>query len=608
LPPRPLSAEELRLKAELTSLQRQMDYARLTTGEKFVLIAIEAGNIPRTLLTTFLDISGIMRQGRMLMQRYPDLAPQFVSNYLRAFASEDFALALEEEYRSNPHLPRLQANGLEVTAMASPTALPAELEERYMATPILERIPGVGKYAIRPTERSFTASLNWYRVTLGSRAIAAAEAAGKPLTDADLRILCSDINDLSGRSSISGGLKRLAPFINILFSPRHTISRLKVTYYKPFVEVARMGYQIAKGKPITVPNTIVSWISLIATNLLIMGLVKWLYPDAEIEPDLRATDGGKVKIGNTRYDLWAGNLPFLRTGVRLISGKTKTAAGKLVDTDYKHEIWNVVRARENPLYSLINDAVEGRTYIGEEFGAPPRGRVGKALTGAGVPDWMQGVSKEVWNRMGPLTMQDFADAFVDSGLPAAISAAMLSGTGTGVVTYPERAATALTKFKDQIAQKEYGKNWENLGPGQVADLVARHWKELAEEQLKVDVERGETTDFNFIARLVTEEHDVGDAVLGRQKPEVRQTFKALGVRLGLSRRFGEWLMNDERYQAYQDAAAKHLNEQTATLLDNPEWQQATDVEKQMMLKGTVDAAKGLALNEVLTAAIQKEEE
>ena len=139
-------------------------------------------------------------------------------------------------------------------------------------------------------------------------------------------------------------------------------------------------------------------------------------------------------------------------------------------------------------------------------------------------------------------------------------------------------------------------------------LVARHWQELAEAQLKVDIERGETTDFSFIAKLVAEEHDVGNAVLGRLGPEVKQAFKGLGVRLGLSRRFGEWLLNEERYAEYQDGVVKHLGEQMATLLVGPEWQEATDLQKQEMLKGTMGAAKGLALNGVLTNALQKEKE
>ena len=43
------------------------------------------------------------------------------------------------------------------------------------------------------------AALNWYRVTLVDRVIAARECSGNPMSDAELKSLCADINDLTKR-------------------------------------------------------------------------------------------------------------------------------------------------------------------------------------------------------------------------------------------------------------------------------------------------------------------------------------------------------------------------------------------------------------------------
>jgi hypothetical protein len=559
--------------------------ARVPMGDKVWQTVKEIINIPYTTLTNIWDMSGLGRQGRFLMQRHPELAKDFAEKYVKSFFSEKTTERIVKEYQSSPNLERAIAVGkLQITELPSFYEPISALEEKQIAIPLLERIPLVGKYVIRPTARSFTASLNWYRMAIVDRAISAADRMGAPLTDAQLKTLCGNVNDMSGRSSIHKSLKEIAPFINALFAPRFAISRAKLI-----------------GK-VYQPDVAIGWGSLIATNLLIMGLIKMLHPDTEIEADLRAADGGKVKIDETRIDLWAGELPYVRSLMRLSTGQTKTASGHIIPTDYGREFFNILRSRENPLFSLITDALLGKNYIGEEFGAPPRGKAGEILTKRGVPEWMQGMSKEAWNRMGPLTMQDVVDTFVEEGVGMAITSGILSGTGIGVQTYPEMAATTLAKYKDQIAQQEQGKNWQDLSVREVAQLTRKYSSDLQTFGRKAKVERAETIDYDYVGKLVEDEKKAGRRVAKMLSPEAQANLKELGIALGLSRKSGDWIMNDQRYEEYQSLTAEYLGKRLDMQVNKPNWSKMSDDRKTEIINRLVADAKERARDKIMRKA------
>lgn len=499
------------------------------------------GNIPYTTLTSVFEMSGLGRQGRMLIQRYPSLAPEFAKKYLQAFASEEAAQKMVADIESNPNTPRMIRCGLDITETPEFYGDLARVEESKIAVPILERVPVLGKYIIRPTARSYVAALNWYRAAIVDRVITASERNGKPITDKELRKLCSDINDLSARSKLPGALVKIAPFINMFFAPRIAVSRVKII-----------------GKSFYRPNVALASASLIGTNLLIMSLAKMLWPDdVEIEPDLRAADGGKIKTGMTRIDLWAGELPYFRTLMRLATGETKTASGKYIPIEYQKEIFNVLRSRESPLWSLVTDAVMGTSFIGEKFGAPPRGQWGEKLTGAGIPEWVQGVGKEVWNRLGPLTMQDTTDALIEEGIPMALLATTLSGTGTGVQTYTPTEHTVFTKTKDRIANEEYEKDWDNLTPRQ-QELLVRKYPEIKQAELAAKKSRAEEPS---VYKESEEEYKTSVRIFKSLDEESQAILKELGIKdIGISRRIGanKFYLNDERYADYEEEVKRLL--------------------------------------------------
>lgn len=558
---------------------------RVPMGDKVWQTMREIANIPYTTLTSILDMSGLLRQGRFLVQRYPQLAPEYAKKYAQSFASEKATQRIMDEIANSPNVERaVRVGKLQLAEQPSFYEEPIAVEETKIAVPLLERIPLVGKYLIRPTARSFTAGLDWYRMAIVDRAISTAERAGRPLTDKQLKRLCTDINDMSGRSALPRSLKQIAPFVNMFFAPRFAISRLKL--------LGRAPYR---------PNVALGWASLIGTNMLIMELAKKLWPDdVEVEPDLRAADGGKIKVRNMRIDLWAGELPYIRTMMRLATGETKTATGRYVPIDYQREIFNVLRARESPLYSLITDAITGNTFIGEQLGAPPRGKWGEMLTKKGVPKWLQGVGKEAWNRLGPLTMQDTVDTLIEEGVPMAITAIVLSGAGIGIQTYPETPSVTAAKLKDQISQTHFGKDWEDIGPIQ-QNVLKLKYKQIRDAEQQIQLERAKQEgDYKYVARMIVEEKKAGKNVYKRLNPVMRSTLDQSGITLGLSRKIGDWQLNDDRYRRYQDLTVKGFNTiNIDKLTKSPNWINAPDEEKEKMIKLIVDTVKEVARKKIV---------
>jgi hypothetical protein len=536
--------------------------SRVPMGDKIWRTVQEIVNIPFTTLTSIYDVSGLGRQGRFLAQRWPTLAPEFVKVYAKAFSSEEYATKVEADIRTSPNYRRGKRFGLELTEMPTFFSDPATTEETKLASPLLERVPILGKYAIRPTTRSFTAALNWYRMAVVDRMVSAADRTGKPLTDKQFKRLCSDINDLSGRSTLPKALTSFLPFMNALFAPRFTTSRVKLL-----------------GKGVYRPNVAAAWVSLIGTNFAVMGLVKMLHPDTEIEPDLRSPDGGKLKIGNVRYDLWAGELPYIRTMFRLATGETKSTSGHIRPLDYKNEMLNILRSRENPMWSLITDAITGSTYIGEKFGAPPRGVWGKKLTSLGIPEWLQGAGKETWNRLGPLTMQDTVDAITSEGLLAAIPATLASASGTGVQTYPEKTAVTVEKVKNQLAKQAYNRPWEELIPQQQKILTAKS-SQLRELEAQSKFERTGS----FGTSTADELEKSGRRIAGRLTPEIKTLLDGIQIRIGgVGRYHPGGALSKDRYAEYERLTIDELNANIKRITSQPSWEGRSTEQKRLAI-------------------------
>jgi len=399
--------------------------------------------------------------------------------------------------------------------------------------------------------------LNFFRMAVYSKIRTEQVKAGKKVSIAERKQLAHRINDLTGRSHIrrTAATRTLTPLLNALFSPRFTISRFKpiVTLPADLIKSLKDGKLRAEAK-----LGLTSLISLMTTNFLIMLLLK-LFDDKDkikIETDLQSSDGGKVKIGDTRLDLWSGYLQPAQLLVRLATGKRKTGAGEIIKADRGQLFEDFGRSKLNPLLSLVIDAYTGRTFYGGKFLGPPKGKPGEIMTEMEVPSWVQGVSKEVWNRMVPLVIQDTADALMDAGVPMAVTAGTFSFFGGGAQTYLPYASTKLHIEENKLAQKRFKKPWDDLTEQQ--QKLLRNQPVIKELQIQKVKERKAEGPAR-IDWILAEQDKLAREIQSQLPKAVQKKMAELGVSVSApSRRIGEWYLNDKRYDFYKQETIRQM--------------------------------------------------
>jgi len=174
---------------------------------------------------------------------------------------------------------------------------------------------------------------------------------------------------LGGRALAgSEALERAAPILNAtLFSPRLVASRLNLldpTYYLTLPKHVRK-------------EAIKDLIAFAGTGVTTLGLLK--ASGHEVGADWRSADFGKVKVGNTRYDLFGGFLQPTVAAARLITGQmvsSTTGREFQLGEGYKPTTradiaMRFLASKQSPLARFATGLLQGTTGAGEKFEIAP---------------------------------------------------------------------------------------------------------------------------------------------------------------------------------------------------------------------------------------------
>ncbi len=538
---------------------------RRPIGDRAWDAAADISNFMRTMIAGG-DASVAGRQLRVLGQRYPKEFAAAVKGGLDAYRSEKLSEIIRAEYESSEfhqeakkHLKFFDVAGLASTE-------PADRPEFYVST-YPERIPIVG-HLIRMGNRNYVETSNMFTQSIWDKLRTQDKVNGFEPTLEQLDLRGKWLMSMSGRPEIGGTIgRKISPIASgFFFAPRFAVSRFtSPTYLRHLASEDPVAREIGK-------ETAKAFASFIGTNLAIMSLAGLAGVDIEFDP--RSPDWGKIKIGNTRIDLWAGYQQAAKFMVQAVLSATnpitgvgthKTQSGNIVDVPFSEVVGRFVRGKENPLVSLISDLYKGKTFEGVRPFSPPEGKTGEVLDELKIPELIQGVGKEAYNRMLFLWVQDFIDASVNDGWPMGFTAGTLSFFGNNTSSYEDTAFTKLSKFKDRVAQSEYDKNWKDLGPDQQNRLTRVNKKTIEEMKLQASIEGVRRDDFDFVGRMIEDEKKAGKVTYKQLSPENRKLLDSVGHSLGLSRKIGAWQLNDERYKEYQDVTARILDEKLSRL-------------------------------------------
>lgn len=607
-----LTRGEARMLAKYFPELADAIYTRVPLFDKLWDTLMVIANVPRTTLSGFLDMSGIGRQGRALGQKHPIEYAKFVRDYWKAFASDKFAHDLQQQIEDDPYYDEAKHYLLQLQDWGDTHIEAEERAEGYVASPmitdLIKKIPGIGDYAAFPfeaAERSFVTALNAFRLSVYSNIVSAAEASGKPLTGTEKARLTQAINDLSGRSSLTGAgaakqlssrgqaLRRLAPFLNaVFFSPRFIASRVGV----PYRILAGGAHSLVSGRVTPEFSEVaLASASMAATNFGIMMLAKMaaMYwgddDDVEADWDLRSSDGGKVRVGNQRFDLWAGFLQPAQFLYRMATGQRKSESGRVYEVDRLKLIGSEIRKKTSPVISLIYDTFKGYNFKGEAMPQHMemlRKMADGTLTEEEFYEWANTTGREAWERLGPLIVQDASDAFEQCAYPWGVAGTVASFVGVGVQTYDSSPQQKVMDSKDELALRRFGTLWDELSPSR-QKAIRRDNPEMKEAEIKAKAERKPMESLDL-----TGQNRTAKKMRQSLSDSVRKALGDRAVSVGVGRVIdSDFYLNEDRYEAYQEETVKRIETYVSRRIQTPSYTRATTVGQQKMLKKDVDRAR-----------------
>jgi len=427
-----LDKEALELRDKVIKLRQNREVRLMlqqrmneTKGQTALRMVAEVANIPRTLMTIG-DYSGLLRQNIFFSAGHPAMTSAAAKEMFKAGWSQTMYDRWFADLKDSPRYQIIEKSRLAIADSLSHDL--TKREENFMSS-LSEKIPLIGKTLVKGSERSYTALLNKMRVDMFNYFADSMEARGLTYENSPkvYDAMAEYINNATGRSDFGETLNRVAPVLNAaFFSPRLIASRVNMLTYwaqprfwKTLPKEARIDY-------------FRNWISLLAVGGTLMAVAKM--GGADVEDDPRSSDFGKIKSGNTRWDIWGGAQPYVRVVAQVATGQRKsTNTGKMYDLngdDIFGEtkagvVTDFFRNKLAPVPGAAVDILSGRTGVGDKIMYQWGGAGEKEIS----------LDQYVKQRLLPMTITGVQEAMKDQGIKALLTVGIPSTFGVGTQTY-----------------------------------------------------------------------------------------------------------------------------------------------------------------------------
>lgn len=422
---------ELELDIEMERLQAEMDrkkfdldveiekekYRNLSGRDKRYEMWLDIVNAPKSLMAS-MDFSAPLRQGAILSSRHPLLAAKTFKNMFKHWASEEYATNWHSNLQRSDGYIRAKKSNLFIS---EPMARLKAAEERFSSN-IAEKIPVWGR-GVKASNRAYSGFLNELRMEVFNQHYEALQRngfKGKQMQK-ELDAMAYLINNFTGRGSL-GKAEIAAPLANtFFFAPRFVTSRFNTLYN------SLTGYTIPRakqgGRLITPRARMEAYKAVgayITTGMSVLAMAK--AAGADVEADPRSSDFGKIKIGDTRYDIWAGHQQIV-----VLLSKIAMQASKSPRTGKVTEFGS----NDNAAYTTLRFL---RTKL-----SPPIG----TLVSAGMKKNVDGTpftaSGAAWDMITPLIFSDMKSMYEEEGASGVLRNLVPATFGVGVNTFEKDA-------------------------------------------------------------------------------------------------------------------------------------------------------------------------
>lgn len=230
-------------------------------------------------------------------------------------------------------------------------------------------------------------------------------------------------------------------------------------------------------------------VAYIGFNSALLLLADAAFDDLDVEWDPRSSDFGKFRIGDTRFDPWAGFQQIIRFIAQFLTAERKsTKSGeisKLNGIDFPFETQadlaiNFFRSKVSPALGAAWNLAAGENMVGEEV--TPQGELIRSVV--------------------PLYLQDMEDIYREEGPTGIITTAIPAFFGVGVQNFgaksgvsptvdPEGMVGALNKKYNYSISQPDRRDLSKSMKQEVSSEIHAQYVELRENEIKRLFERYE---------------------------------------------------------------------------------------------------------------------
>lgn len=354
-----------------------------------------------------LDNSAIFRQGWKTMFTNPGI---WMKNAVKSFSDIANTLrgkeALDEtkaDIISRENYPLMKKGGLAVGTK----------EEAFPGS-FMSKVPGLARL-YKASEQAYTAFVYRLRADLFDKYVELAKQSGVDLNaEGNVEGMAKVINSLTGRGHLGRAEKGAELVNNLFFSPRFVKSHFDTYLLHP------LGAEVGRGT-FAQKMAVKNMAKIVVGNALMLGIIHAIDKDA-VELDPRSSDFGKVKIGDTRFDLSGGAASVATLAARILADSSKSSStgeinslssGKFGATTKFQVMIDFMAGKASPIASVFIDYGKGKD------------RSGKPVT----------VGGEISNLLIPLPITNAYELYNDPNSANMLATIIADGLGISTNTY-----------------------------------------------------------------------------------------------------------------------------------------------------------------------------
>lgn len=322
-------------------------------------VAKNVAGFSKSILAAF-DNSALLRQGWKNLFAHPEIwyqnAKQSFVDMAEEFGGTHVLDAVQADILSRPNAlnGRYRKAGLAIGNVeeAFPTSLP-------------EKVPLLGR-AYKASESAFTGFQYRMRADVFDKYMDIAERSGVDLGDrAQLESIGKLVNSLTSRGHL-GAAEPAANVVNVLmFSGRKLKSDLDFL----------TAHQLEAGvTPFVRKQAAINLVKVVSGTAAILAIAHAVNPES-VDWDPRSSDFGKIRDGDTRFDVTGGigSLATLAARLATMSSKSSTSgkvsklnSGKFGAATGTDLVYNFFENKLSPAAGVVRDVLKGETRAGEK--------------------------------------------------------------------------------------------------------------------------------------------------------------------------------------------------------------------------------------------------